>query len=159
MAEAIFERRRLTAGQLRTVAERRYGDAQCLRDSGNNERANGVFYIGGFVIECLLKARLLDQFPFVGKATSTQDLPPSDRALWLLIYRSHDLDEMLGYAPDVERKIELADRIDGAGRLRKLRAICAEWSIFARYSPHTTTMTKASIFLDDVKELRKWLKL
>lgn len=158
MAE-IFEKRRLVPRQLRTVADRRYGDAEYLRQSGQNARANGVFYLGGFVIECLLKARLLDQYPSMQTAFSTQGLSSSDQALWLLIYRSHDLDEMLGYLPDIERKLAAADQIDGAGRQRKLKTICAEWSIFARYSPHSETMKAAEDFLDNIKELRSWLKL
>lgn len=140
------------------VAERRYGDAECLRQSGQNARANGVFYLGGLVIECLLKARLLDQYPSVGAARTPEGLSPSDRQVWQLIYRSHELDEMLEYLPDIERRLALADRIDGRGRTRRLKRICLEWSIFARYSPLSSKMAEASEFLDDVKELRTWLK-
>jgi hypothetical protein len=154
----IFAKQRLSAGQLRTVAERRYGDAAYLEQSGENARANGVFYLAGFVIECLLKARLLDQYPSVAKVAAPDALSPSDRVVWMLLNRSHDLDEMLAYMPDLERKLQTADRIEGKGLLRKLKAICAEWSIFARYSPRSETMKAASGFLNDVEELRPWLK-
>jgi len=129
-----------------------------LEQSGENARANGVFYLAGFVIECLLKARLLEQYPSVAKLAAPEALSASDRVVWMLINRSHDLDEMLGYMPDLERKLVAADRIEGKGLLRKLKSICAEWAIFARYSPRSETMRAASGFLSDVKELRPWLK-
>jgi hypothetical protein len=143
---------------MRTVAERRFDDAQCLRQSGANARANGVFYLGGLVIECLLKARLVSQYPSLGAARSPERLSPSDREVWQLIYRSHELDEMLEYMPDIERRLMLADRIDGRNLMRKLKRICVEWTIFARYSPLSSTMAEAAAFLDDVKELKTWLK-
>ncbi len=44
-AREIFRKQlRLTPGQLRAVAERRYDDAMCLLDSGDNARANGAIY-------------------------------------------------------------------------------------------------------------------
>jgi hypothetical protein len=52
----IFAKLRLTPGQWRAVAERRFGDARYLVESGNAERATGGIYMAGFVIECLLKA-------------------------------------------------------------------------------------------------------
>ncbi|HZL36973.1 MAG TPA: hypothetical protein VFC78_16760 [Tepidisphaeraceae bacterium] len=48
-SHAIFLKRRLTPGQLRAVADRRYDDAICLFDSRDNARLNGAMYIGGFV--------------------------------------------------------------------------------------------------------------
>ena len=58
----IFLKVRLRPTQLRTVAERRFDDAVALRQTGKNARANGAIYLGGFAIECLLKARLLEDF-------------------------------------------------------------------------------------------------
>jgi hypothetical protein len=110
------------------------------------------------VIECLLKARLLEQYPSLGAVRAPDKLSPSDREVWQLIYRSHELDEMLEYMPDVERRLLLADQRDGRGRARALKRICSEWSIFARYSPLSSTMVEAAQFLDDMKELRTWLK-
>ncbi|GMU21650.1 MAG: hypothetical protein AMXMBFR13_17410 [Phycisphaerae bacterium] len=58
---SVFSRERLKPSQLRMVAERRWGDADCLRHSGLNSRANGAMYLAGFAIECLLKAALLEK--------------------------------------------------------------------------------------------------
>lgn len=156
---SIFDRRRLTSRQMRSVADRRFDDAVCLCDSGLNARANGVFYLGGFVIECLLKARLLDQYKWIANAVAVDKLSPAERRIWNLIYRSHDLDEMLAHLPGIDSRLGSADRNDGRDRLRKLRLICSEWTIFARYSPLSSTMREASEFLNDVRELKEWLKL
>ena len=58
-------KRHLGPTQARTVANRRLGDAQALVDTGENTRANGAIYLGGIVIDCLLKARLMEKFPFL----------------------------------------------------------------------------------------------
>jgi len=97
----IFERQRLTPSQLRTVAQRRLDDADCLRRSGDNARANGVFYVGGFVIECLLKAKMLQRYPSMRSATSAEGMSESDRRIWHLIYRLHDLDGLLDHLPEM----------------------------------------------------------
>ena len=68
----IFQKVRLRPTQLRTVANRRFGDAEALRETGQNARANGVMYLGGFVIECLLKAQLLERFRWLQSAGSPQ---------------------------------------------------------------------------------------
>jgi hypothetical protein len=72
MAEAhrIFKKIRLTPTQLRTVAERRFADAEALRDTKANARANGTMYLAGFVVECLLKAKLLERYRWLQSASS-----------------------------------------------------------------------------------------
>ena len=62
-SQGIFGKRRLTPKQLRSVAELRFQDAYCLFENQNNARATGAMYMGGFVIECLLKAVLLERHP------------------------------------------------------------------------------------------------
>jgi len=59
----IFLKQRLTIGQLRAVADRRYGDAVTLVETGDNARANGAQYLAGIVIEILLKGQLLRLHP------------------------------------------------------------------------------------------------
>src|SRR4051794_15730346 len=122
----VFERiSRLKPSQLRTVAERRYADAECLLRARNNERLNGAMYLGGFVLECLLKARLLETYPWL------QSRPPDNRSyertLWSLCYRSHDLDEIPARLPGVTR--DWLDRYpDGRERLLILQRLCSEWT-------------------------------
>src|SRR5262245_46861975 len=101
----IFTKRRLTPRQLRAVAERRFGDAQCLLESGNQERANGTIYMAGFVLECLLKALLLERHSNLGKPVDPAKLSSSDREVLNLLY-SHSLDEMIVYLPELKSKLE-----------------------------------------------------
>lgn len=154
----IFRRERLTPAQLRTVAQRRLDDADCLRKTGDNARANGVFYLGGFVIECLLKALMLERYPSMQRAPSPEKMSEQDRRIWYLIYRSHDLDGMLPYLPELQRSLREADEREGTDRLGWLTAICATWTIFARYSPKMEKMKDAAEFLDRVSDLKEWLR-
>ena len=154
----IFARTRLTPTQARTVADRRLDDAECLRKTGDNARANGVFYLGGLVVDCLLKAALLERHPEVESPLEVEHLSAGGRHVRNLIFRSHALDEMLQYLPDLVERPDRLDAREGTRRLPKLRNLCATWSIFARYSPRSETMAHASQFLDAVRELKAWLK-
>lgn len=154
----IFGKIRLTPRQLRTVAQRRFEDAGYLRGSGNNARANGVFYLGGFVLECLLKALLLERYPSMQRVASPDALAESERRVWSLIYRSHDLGQMLRHLPEVRRALAAADEREGTHRLETLNSICARWTIFARYSPRMERMKEAETFLDNIGELKEWLR-
>ena len=160
MAEGhrIFARTRLRPSQLRTVAERRFADAEALRETRRNERANGVMYLAGFVIECLLKAKLLDTFRWLQSAGSAEGRPRDEQRLWSLCYRSHDLDEILARLPMVVQRFAGAEQQGTLRLLNHLRSICAQWTIQARYSPYAAMMSEAADFLDRVKELKEWLK-
>ena len=84
-------------------------------------------------------------------------MSPQDREIWRLIYRSHDLEEMLARLPEVQRRLVELDRREGTQRLVALEAICENWTIFARYSPRTETMKAAEVFLSEIRDLRPWL--
>lgn len=155
---SIFDRAKLTAAQLRTAADRRMGDAEALRDTRQNARSNGAIYLGGFVLECLLKAKLLEKHPWIGSAGSPEGRSAADRRLWSLAYRQHDLTALLDVLPSIPQQIQRLEPRD-AGRLAGVLAKrCGEWSVFARYSPRTATMLEAKLFLSDVRELRPWLR-
>jgi hypothetical protein len=153
MAGNIFHRLWLRPSQLRTVAERRFADAAYLRRSDQNERANGVMYLAGFVVECLLKAQLIERYPWLQHTRSPELLSQGDRHIWSLCYRSHDLDEILSHLPEVARMLARPDR----NVLSILRGICEAWTIYARYSPHSAKMSEAAEFLAHVKEIKKCL--
>ena len=155
----IFDRVRLNPRQLRTVAERRYADAECLRKTGDNERANGAMYLGGFVLECLLKARLLEEHPWL-QAPLGPNPSLQEQRLWSLCYRSHDLEEILEHLPGLTRELARGDQAAGrdTGRLETLRTLCSQWTIQARYSPRSETMATAEKFLNRVKEVKECLK-
>src|SRR5689334_13253193 len=128
---SIFDRSRLRPTQLRTVAERRFGDARCLERSGDNERANGALYLSGFVIECLLKAKLLEQSPWLQSAGHPGAGPVNERHRWSLRYRSHDLAEMLIELPSLIAGLALVEHRGQVRLVQSLRSLCARWTIFA----------------------------
>jgi glutathionylspermidine synthase len=141
----------LRPSTMATVAERRLDDAQALSDTGRNAHANGVAYLAGFVIEILLKARLVANFP----ATEVLD---AERKIWSLIWKSHDLEGMLEMMPELEAALEKQAERSGVDYLRHLKSICAAWTIQARYSPATIRMTEARALLDQVREVKEVLK-
>lgn len=154
----IFSKVRLRPARLRTIAERRFGDAQCLCDSRQNERANGAMYMAGFVIEILLKSRLMEKYPRLQTTRSTDKLSSRERTVWSLPYRSHDLDEILGHLPDIRQRLLSNQRGTGERLWQNLSEICAQWTVFARYSPKSANMTNADEFLRKIKEIKECLQ-
>ena len=155
----IFEKKgRLRPTQLRTVADRRFDDADALRQTGKNARANGAMYLGGFVIECLLKASLLETRRWLQSAGSPATLSKDDKYLWSLCYRSHNLDAILGRLPQITERLSRLEQRGSQRLLQSLKSICARWTIYARYSPQSADIDDAESFLDQIKELRQWLR-
>lgn len=151
-AQGIFSRIRLRPGQFRTVANRRLADAEFLRGSVRNQHANGTMYLAGFVIECLLKAKLMEQHPWLQTSVRPEASWSREQShLWFLCHRSHDLEGILGHLVSVQA------RLAAVGLDRQLREICGEWTIHARYSTRTATMKEATQFLCRIKEIRPWL--
>jgi hypothetical protein len=153
----IFERTRLTAGQLRAVAEKRLGDARCLLASRDNGRCAGACYLAGFVIECLLKALILERRPGLGRNVDPARLPSADRYVLDLLY-SHNLPALLDLLPEARVKLTVVSGQDDRAIWLKLNALCAEWTIFARYSPRDASRADAERFVNDVGEVKPWLQ-
>jgi hypothetical protein len=154
---SIYARQPLNPRQLITVAQRRFDDAEVLYQTGKNRHANGALYLGDFVIELLLKAQLLRRWEKLGRVC-TDELKPDERPIWHLLHRSHDLKEILDRMPDVEAMIEKRGQRDGQQYRTHLRQICSEWTIFARYSPHQTTVAQARVWLDRIRALKEVLR-
>ncbi|MBN1344080.1 MAG: hypothetical protein JXQ73_15450 [Phycisphaerae bacterium] len=155
---SIFAKIRLRPTQLRTVADRRFDDADALRRTRKNARANGAMYLGGFAVECLLKAKLLEKFAWLQSTGSSEGLSRDDRRLWSLCYRSHELDAILAKLPEVRDRVSRMEQ-RGSNRLSQaLKSICASWTVYARYSPSSADMDEAEGFLEQIKELMPWLK-
>ena len=153
----IFAKRRLSAGQLRAVAERRFADAECLLESGDPERANGAIYMAGFVIGRLLKALLLERHPNLRKPVDPAKLSTSDREVFGYLY-GHDLDKMLGALPELAAKLSVVSTSEGSRVWPEFRTLCEHWTVYARYSPVSAKPTEARNFLITVKEVKRWLK-
>lgn len=58
-------------------------------------------YLGGFVVECLLKARLLEKHRWLQTQRTRTKLSRADERLWNMCYRWHDLTELLVALPEV----------------------------------------------------------
>ncbi len=157
-ARTIFERQKLNPRQLRTVAERRLGDARFLQKSGLNARANGAMYLAGFVVECLLKANLLEEHPWLQSAGSPPERSGNERALWFLCYRWHDLGGMLERLPRLTERLAAAGQRGQTRVLQSLKSICAQWTIQARYSPQMATLQDADQFISQIEEVQSWLR-
>jgi len=148
----------LTPSQMRTVAERRFDDAQALCATGENARANGAQYLCGIVIDILLKAQLVQRYPSVARKRPHEAMPTQDRELWSLIYRSHDLEEMLERLRDVSTAVAKRGERAGCPYLAWLKGICGTWTVFARYSTRSATVDEAKQMLERVRELKELLK-
>lgn len=154
MPNPIFPRQLLSPSQIRTVSDWRLADATYLSGSRKNNYSNGVIYLAGFVLECLLKALLIEKHAWL---QAQREFPHKDRKrqhLWSLVYRSHDLVDILEQLP------ELSAALGGANRpvYDKLQVLSLSWTVFARYSPKRTTMSEADDFLSQLNEVRRWLR-
>src|ERR1019366_1423645 len=109
-------------------------------------RANGEMYLAGFVVECLLKAGLLENFSWLQNAGSPEGRPPLDREIWFLCYRSHDLDAMLGHLSPLTRRLAAREQGGNTRLLQNLKSICGQWTIHARYSPRLAEFSEANQF-------------
>jgi hypothetical protein len=154
----IFHRERLGPHQLRTVADRRMDDAVYLLHSRGNARLNAAMYLAGFVIECLLKARLLEAYPRLQTAGGPNVGSEQERNLWYLCYRSHDLDGILDCLPGTLERLANMGQKGDLRLVRSLRAICQQWTIFARYATRMAHRAEASEFIGQIEEIKSCLK-
>jgi len=139
------------------VAERRFADAETLAATRQNSRANGCAYLAGFVIEILLKARLVQKFPVIARKRR-HEVPASEQEIWGLIWRRHDLDAMLDQMPELEAGLKKQTERTQVDFFGDLKTICATWTIHARYSPSTMVMREAEELLQRVRSLKEVLK-
>lgn len=158
MADSIFDKpASLKPSSMATVADRRFGDAEALAATGANARANGVAYLSGFVIEILLKARLVAKYPLTARKRQHQ-VENSERLIWFLIWRQHDLDGMLEQMRELETALAIRGQRDGWDYVADLKKICATWTIQARYSSRMMKMEEARKMLERVRTLKELLK-
>jgi hypothetical protein len=154
---SIFEKQRLTPGQLRAVAELRLDDALALLATDINARANGAIYLAGFVIECLLKAQLLERHPNLQRRVDPATLSAADAEVFHLLYR-HDLDEMLVFLRQVKERLLSLPAGKYGPIWPRFRSLCEEWTVYVRYSPKLASIADARTYVSTVQEVKQWLK-
>lgn len=158
MVSGIFAKQGiLKPSTMRAVADRRFGDAKALRETHDNDRANGTAYLAGFVIEILLKAKLIEKFPQIARKPQ-HAVTDDEREVWLLVWKRHDLDDMLSQMAELEAALKKKGERDGYDYLSQLKHLCATWTIQARYSSRTILMSEAVKLLERVRQLKEVLK-
>ena len=157
MATIFDKQQNLVPSKMHAVADRRFEDARALCEAGN-QHANGAQYFAGLVIEILLKAQLVRKYPNVARKRSHEQMDENDRTIWGLIWRSHELDDMRSRLTEMEAALAKKEQRDRIPYLTYLRAVCAEWTIHARYSSVTTSIQNARDMLDRVEAIKELLK-
>jgi hypothetical protein len=158
MASGIFAKQGpLKPSTMGSVAEQRFADAEALRKTADNARANGVAYLVGFVVEILLKARLVDKFPDIAKKRQ-HEVSNSELDIWSLIWKRHDLEDMLSKLAELQAALEKRGEREGYNYLAELKKVCATWTIQARYSSKTMLMAEAADLQERVRKLKELLK-
>lgn len=115
----------------------RFKDARALLRS---ERWGGAIYLGGYVIECLLKARIL-------KRKVSADLP---REYW-----HHDLLRLMDVS-GVAWEIKLPQN---SAIHDQMLLITGTWDVTMRYgSTQLKTRRDAADFIEAVQKVRRWLR-
>lgn len=110
------------------IAERRRGDARVLL---RNKRYDGAVYLGGYVVECMLKAAICQ---WIGE----ERLPER--------YMTHDLNWLLQQAALVVEPY-----------ISKHWQDVAIWDVTARYSSQVISAQSARQFIDAMEVIRRWL--
>jgi HEPN domain-containing protein len=124
------------ASQLVTKSDQWFSDVQLLYRNG---RYAAALYLGGFVIECLLKAALWNR-RFEGRIRS-------------ILYGSHDLERLLGLNAEL-RQAYLA----APARLRESFSELSAWTVRVRYNPRRPSAADAEAFVGRLREVRAWLR-
>lgn len=103
------------------------------------ERFSASIYLGGFVVECLLKAALWPR--------------RFEEAIRRLLYASHDLTDLLEANPTLAQSL----RNDNTGNY-ELFVRLSNWNVRVRYNPTRIGKQDADKFMRQLTEIRRWLR-
>ncbi len=132
----------------RKAAIHRLDDAQALLDK---QRWRGSMYMAGYVIECLLKSKLMEIYGL----STLSELEPELQRRGILgdqasIY-THRLENLL-------RSTGGWDRMNDNLSVKEAFSNTNAWVPAWRYNPDLSDLTEAEDFLEDVKIVREWIK-
>lgn len=139
-----------TARWLNELSRFQVSKAEQLREKSNqwfdevcflheHKRRAALVYLGGFVIECMLKSALWQR--------------RHEPAIAVLIGRSHDLHKLLNQLPLIEAKM----RTPLADSVRSSFDVLANWTVRIRYNPKRPSPADALDYWGRLKEVRLWL--
>jgi HEPN domain-containing protein len=114
------------------ISRERFVDARVLL---KQKRYNGAVYLGGYIIECLLKAAICVQL--------RRDTLPGE-------YRTHELGRLL-------RSSGLMQDLRSDAILLVRYSTVEEWNVEIRYRGAQCNVQEATKFLDAVKEVQQWI--
>lgn len=123
-------------GQLKTKSDQWFADARFLL---SHHRFAAAVYLGGFVIELLLKAMLWPR----------RAEPP----IGAKIFSTHDLFELLELNRVLERALHSPELKSAYDSFQFL----ANWTVHVRYNPKSPSAEEARDFWRRLEEVRKWL--
>ena len=152
---SIFDPPVLDPAAFPAVADQRFGDAEALIETGDEERANGSHYLLGFVVEILLKSRLLRHPAFADKGDALHG------EVYKAVRVHHDLSkmcELLDRWQSLYNLLRRRGRRDGIDYERMLKKLAGEWTVFARYATVRSDLASARSVRDDVALLKEVLK-
>ena len=132
------------------LALERLEDAQALLRAG---RHSGSYYLGGYAVECALKACLARQ-------TNQDDFPPKDAARYYA-HNVQDLRDRLGLrSPSLGSELDADEQADQ--QLAANWAIIKDWTEEARYEARGWTQQQAETLVSAISDpdhgVLQWLR-
>lgn len=131
----------------RKASAHRMQDARALYNAG---RWRGAMYIAGYAIECLLKAKLMEQYGGLHLAGLQEKLVERRQIGESQTLFSHELTFLLGLTGALPRL--LMDR-DGQKSFRLVNQWVPAW----RYNVRCTGREDADDFLKAVESIQQWI--
>jgi len=132
--------------ELRKAALKRLRDARALLRAGK-DHARGAGYLGGYAVECKLKAIALEVYDCWHLDELARKWKVDDRQVY-----THGLEAILRHLP-VYRKFRASSiwASDFASQVN-------QWRVHWRYDPHDWSVGRAEAFLESVERVYNWLE-
>lgn len=124
------------AAQLKEKSNQWFDDVQFLHQEA---RWSAAVYLGGFVIELLLKAALWRR--------------RNEPAIRKLLFSTHELDLLLRHCGDLHAEMNKR----GCDAVRSSFSAVTVWSVRIRYNPKRPSAADAGDYLGRIREVRQWL--
>ena len=127
----------------RRAAAQRLSAADRLMESDNPEHYLDAIYLGGYVVECALKALLLHGTPKAKQSALFEKISQGSKG--------HDFDRLAGMLRDQGRRMPLET-------VGHLRAVAAIWQPGLRYEVGQRVRDAARAFLNAAGQVRAWVE-